>query len=146
MGLLDRIIRKVLLTREIISREGVVHFRRYRLLQTKFGGLYVHHILESDRDLDPHDHPWWFASLILKGGYVERRWSDDRDVSTMKLCQPGNLNVSPTTMFHRIALTGPTWTLVVTGPRTHDRWGYLTHGGFVDHETYRLEKNSKNNG
>ena len=87
MGLL----RKLFLTREIISRTGVVHFRRYRLLKTPIMRLYLHQILESDKDGDLHCHPWSFVSLILKGHYVERRPDD-----VLTQCKPG-------TIFHRKA-------------------------------------------
>ena len=42
-----------LMVREIVSREGNVHFRRYRLLWTPRGAVYVHHILVSDQDKHP---------------------------------------------------------------------------------------------
>lgn len=40
---------------------------RLRLVQTPLFGLYLHHIHRPDREPDPHDHPWWFASLVLTG-------------------------------------------------------------------------------
>jgi len=36
--------------------------------------VFVHKFLKSDPD-DVHDHPWPFATLILKGGYWEWRLS-----------------------------------------------------------------------
>ena len=67
----------------ILGRDGSPAMVRYRLLDTRWGGLYVHHFLRSDQDRDLHDHPWHFTSLILWGGYVEelpdaRRISDPR--------------------------------------------------------------------
>ena len=33
--------------------------------------LYLHRMLRDDDDRALHDHPWWFVSIILAGGYVE---------------------------------------------------------------------------
>lgn len=44
-------------------REGVRHLPACRL----------HHICTPDLDREMHNHPWSFTSIILRGGYVERR-------------------------------------------------------------------------
>lgn len=41
-------------------------------------GVFVHRMDAADPGIDLHDHPWWFGSLILWGGYTEER-SDIRD-------------------------------------------------------------------
>jgi hypothetical protein len=40
--------------------------------------IYLHHMVRDDDDRALHDHPWWFVSVILAGGYVEvvPRWPD----------------------------------------------------------------------
>jgi len=130
------LFRKLFLIREIISRKGVVHFQRYRLLETKWLRLYIHHILESDKDGDLHDHPWNLISVILKGHYVERRPDD-----LLTDCKPG-------VVFHRRAdqphcideVVKPTWTFVIAYGKRR-LWGYHTAMGWVDHETYQSVKN-----
>lgn len=51
------------------------YMNRYWLLKPRrwtFGcAIRVHQILRSDNDRHLHDHPWPFATLILRGGYVE---------------------------------------------------------------------------
>src|SRR6202040_601720 len=42
--------------------------------------LYLHKFLRSDDDRAPHDHPWWFISIMLKGSYTEHRWVDGVEV------------------------------------------------------------------
>lgn len=37
--------------------------------------IFIHKIARSDDDPDPHDHPWNFLSLILKGGYVDQSYA-----------------------------------------------------------------------
>lgn len=139
--MLMRLIRWLLLTKEIVSKTGELHFRRWRLLQTPLFGLYVHNILKSDEDKDPHDHPWWFVTLVLAGGYFEDRVSIYGDAKSHHVHDRWSVASCRTTEFHKIRLMGPTWTLVLTGPRIHDLWGYLTPLGWVDHKTYRRKKN-----
>lgn len=33
--------------------------------------VYLHRMLRDDDDRALHDHPWWFVSIILWGGYIE---------------------------------------------------------------------------
>jgi hypothetical protein len=133
----------IFLRKVIRSKTGEIHFRRWGITTPLFG-VYVHNITQSDKDRDPHDHPWWFMSLILAGGYVERRVSfkDRRKQGQMRVRRPGHFFSCKTTEFHKITLLKPTWTFVITGPRTHDVWGYLTSNGWVDFVTYRAQKNS----
>lgn len=49
-----------------------VYLRRLRVVQTPWFSTLIHWIYEPDPDRDPHDHPWPFWSLIVRGGYVER--------------------------------------------------------------------------
>ena len=71
MSWLSKIVRSLFLVKEIKSKMGEVHFRRYRLIQTKWFAVYIHQILRSDQDRDMHDHPWNFTSVILEGAYRE---------------------------------------------------------------------------
>lgn len=43
---------------------------RYHLINNRFCKLYLHYFLRSDLD-DPHDHPWDFWTLMLRGAYRE---------------------------------------------------------------------------
>jgi len=56
----------------IIKRDdGQPYLKRWTLFN--FFGLFkirLHHILLSDYDC-VHDHPWWFITWIIKGGYWE---------------------------------------------------------------------------
>jgi hypothetical protein len=131
-----------LLVKKIVSREGVVHFRRWRLIETPWFALYVHNVAQNDEDKEPHGHPWWFASLVLAGGYFEDLWRDGRHLHRCNF--PGSLVVRKTTDFHKLRLIGGSaWTLVLTGPRSPGLWGYLTDEGWVDHKTYRARKNAQ---
>lgn len=136
MGLLDRLF----LVKKIVSREGKVHFRRWRVVQTPWFAVYVHNIARSDEERDLHDHPWPFVSIILRGGYLEKI-ADSTGVRTVMHAPGSVLFRRAEGEYHKITLwDGPTWSLVFTGPRTHPLWGYKTEFGWVDHITYRGQK------
>jgi len=140
MKLLSRIFESRLV-KSIVSREGRVHFRRWSILESPRFNLYVHQIARSDEERDPHDHPWSFASLVLRGGYHEKLWKVDAYEEHDH--RPGSILFRSSHDFHRIRLYGEAaWTLVLTGPRTHDLWGYRTAEGWVDHLTYRKQKHA----
>ena len=140
--MIQKVVDKLFLVKKIVSKQGVVHFRRWRLLQTPLFAIYIHNVAKSDDDKHMHDHPWWFAALILKGGYIEQVWNK-RDGETTHLRLPGALVCHKITDFHIIELLhGPSWSIVLTGPRTHSLWGYHTRNGWMDHITYRKMKNA----
>lgn len=128
-----------------VSQGGKPYLDRLRVVQTPLFGVYLHRIHGPDRDRGPHDHPWWFASLVLSGGYSEevfdrpavpdiwrgrerRRWS----LRTLRRCQA-----------HRITrVDGVLWTLVVTG-RRHDSWRFWISGEPVDWKEYDRTGNER---
>ncbi len=99
---------------------------RYSIRLHRWGGA------EDHRDL--HDHPWWFVTIVLLGGYEETY-----QTSTMKRPQKRIRRylgwVLDPTMLHRVRPFPGTWTLVITGPRVR-KWGYMTEDGWVDHDTH----------
>lgn len=142
MNWFAKLIRKIFLVKEIVSREGFVHFRRYRLLQTPWFAIYIHQIARSDMDLDPHDHPWNFTSVILEGCYQEDSWYppafDKRHIRTY---YSGDVIEHRAEDAHKLTLVSrEVWTLVFTSGR--DRyWGYRTPIGWIGHKEYRQLKN-----
>jgi len=132
------------LVKEITSKTGVLHFRRWRLFDSPWFGIYIHYIAKSDEDGHPHDHPWPFISFILGGGYIEELHSvrTDGSVTTQTFLNvPGDIRFRKAKgQFHKIlSLLNPTWTLVIHGPKK-PTWGYLTEDGWMDHQKYREEK------
>jgi hypothetical protein len=101
----------------------------------------VHEILRSDEGRDPHDHPWPFLTIILRGGYWETRYDREtgEEVGT-KWHGPGSVLFRPAGAFHMLTLRSQlsftscgevchrydqTVTLFITG-RYQQRWGFLT--------------------
>jgi hypothetical protein len=130
------------LIREIKSRLGDTYFKRWSIVSTQWGSLYLHEIARSDEDIHMHDHPWDFWSLILIGGYIEYFLAKGKSTKILKHTS-GCILKRKSKDFHRIKLLDPeqsTWTLVWVGPRINDPWGYYTLGGWIDNREYRRLK------
>ena len=106
--------------------------------------IFLHKFLKSDPD-DVHDHPWPYASLILKGGYWE--WIPNFDTVGRKIGEvqtwrgPGSFRVCEATSYHRIELDPDitAWTLFMPGPKKRD-WGFLVNNKWIQHEHYLKER------
>lgn len=121
----------------------------------------LHWIKREDQDRAMHDHPWNARTIILKGGYQEKRLlsSDDplakaalgqvidhpemgsfdwsRAESTQHFNRiPGDTATLKHNEYHQIThvLEG-TWTMFITGPWLGD-WGFLVDGKKVWWRTY----------
>jgi len=109
--------------------DGRDYLYRLRILSTPFGGVYLHKIINAD-PADPHDHPWNFVSIILKGGYDEVRHmvGPDRMIGQegrVYFWRRGHINRVKLNEAHRIAKIIPgTWTLVFVGRRQRE-WGFF---------------------
>lgn len=81
--------------KKTIDGQEVVYLRRFFLFKSRWGNIYLHHILRSDDDPDPHDHPWDFTSLILRGGYVDEsyRWLNAGQCTVDITTPPSSLRV-----------------------------------------------------
>lgn len=121
-----------------IGSEGDPYLDRLRVVQTPWFGVYLHHIHRADIERDPHDHPWWFASLVLAGAYAEdvRPDKTDEGYGVLRLRKRWSLRCLDRSAAHRITgIDGPLWTLVLTGPRRGD-WGFWPEGRFVPWQKY----------
>lgn len=143
------LIDKLFLVKKIVSREGQLHFRRWRLIQTPWFAVFIHHIARSDEDKDPHSHPFNFTSFILRGGYQElvMWWDSILDPApAMKIhtIRAGEYLTRRSHEFHKITLldSKPVWSLVFIGRRTPE-WGYLTkEGRYYESKQYRKMKHA----
>ena len=147
LKLLDRLGRK----RIVMDRvENEPYLERYYLFlrereQFPFN-VFLHKFLKSDPD-DVHDHPWPYATLILKGGYWE--WIPHFDTVGRKTGEyqvwrgPGHFRVSKANSFHRIELDPDitAWTLFMPGPKQRD-WGFLVKNQWIQWEQYLKQRKS----
>jgi hypothetical protein len=106
--------------------------------------VFIHKFLKSDPD-DVHDHPWPYATLILKGGYYE--WTPVFDGEGKKIAEtclwrgPGHFRICSATSYHRIELDPniTAWTMFMPGPQKRE-WGFLVKNKWVHNDTYLTEK------
>ena len=110
--------------------------------------VFLHKFLKGDPD-DVHDHPWPYATLILKGGYWE--WIP-QFVEGVKIGEyrrwrgPGSFRISGATSYHRIELEpGVTaWTLFMPGPQKRE-WGFWVNNKWIHNDTYLRNRNEQAN-
>ena len=145
LDFLDRIGRK----RIVMDRESdEPYLERYYLFlkdRDRFPfNVFLHKFLKGDPD-DVHDHPWPYATLILKGGYYE--WLPQFDSKGNKIAEmcvwrgPGSFRVCRANSYHRIELdpSVTAWTLFMPGPKKRD-WGFLVNNKWIQHEQYLKER------
>lgn len=116
-----------------------------RLLQKRGIAARIHEILRSDRGRHPHNHPWWYITIILRGWYTEIRYDDKGNVTSRKLHGPGSILFRPAGSWHMLKLINfssdpsapdePVTTLFITG-RKSQSWGYNVDGAQVNHLDY----------
>ena len=76
--------------------------------------VFVHKFLKSDPD-DVHDHPWPFATLILRGGYWEWRPTFDaegrKNGEVSRWCGAGSFRTARANTYHPDAnnVIGDSW-------------------------------------
>lgn len=123
--------------------DNVYLVRYYLLPKGSPWQIYIHRFLRSDHDV-PHDHPFDFISILLKGGYYEfiMKPSRKRDYEDLKgafsyhsVYNPeGSILVRQACHIHKVKIdksysfedrkTAPL-TLVLRSPR-HQEWGFWT--------------------
>ena len=111
--------------------------------------VFIHKFLKSDPD-DVHDHPWPYATLILKGGYYEwvptfNPYTNEKVGETRYWRGPGHFRICKPTSYHRIELDPnvTAWTLFMPGPQVRE-WGFLIgvdkNQRWVHNEQYLTER------
>lgn len=119
--------RWAILRRFTISKNGSLYLDRLRIVQTPWFGVYLHHIARPDLDRDPHNHPWKFASFVLRGGYSEYVYSDVAGglyTCEKRSWRPFSFHRLGLADAHRIDAVAPHCvTLVFVGRRVRD-WGF----------------------
>lgn len=102
------------------------YLRRWHVIpRNRFFNIYLHEFCKSDEDRALHDHPWWSASIILRGRYIEH-FKD----APFRVRSAGQIGARRATTAHRIQLfldkeckPAHCWTLFITGPVVRE-WGF----------------------
>lgn len=123
------------------------YMERYWLLRTRWLSCRLHVILASDDDRALHDHPWNYATVVLRGGYTEV--TPDPVISGLtwachlpegqrrEWIAPGRVLFRRAESLHRLEVPrGQTClTLFFTG-RKRRSWGFQTPQGWLHHRDY----------
>lgn len=115
----------------IVSKQGVVHFERWAIIEIRnCFALYVHKISKADEDQYLHSHPWNFIGVILSGAYREKTNEG------INLRRAGSILAGTRNYFHKIAeiVDGPVFTLFFVFGK-HKPWYYSL--GVIPSEQYR---------
>lgn len=111
---------------ELIGPDECPMMRRW-VLVTPLGSIRLHNFIRSDAERDPHDHPWWFVTLVLAGGYLDRSELDGQPV--IDRLKRGSIRFRPALHRHWVETDG-SWTLIITG-RIGRQWGFWQRGVFL---------------
>lgn len=124
---------------------GPVSFFRRPIawLIQRFGiAVRIHHIKRSDDDRAFHDHPWWYVTCILRGGYREVTPCYESGMylgPVYKWIGEGRVLFRRAESWHRLEISDPlketAWTLFITGPKRQS-WGFLVE---PNHKIYWRE-------
>lgn len=110
----------------IIGGAEQPYLRRWHLIRrNRWFNLYLHQFLRSDDDRALHDHPWWNASILLRGYYLEHlvdrvrlRWAP-----CIVVRWRGAVAHSIELLPDASSAARPVWTLFLTGPKYRE-WGF----------------------
>lgn len=134
LKLLERMGRKRIIFDRLANEPYLERYYLFLKDRDRFPfNVFLHKFLKGDPD-DVHDHPWPYATLILKGGYYEYVPEfDSNGIKVGEVCHwrgPGHFRICSPNSFHRIELkAGVTaWTLFMPGPHRRE-WGFLVGKG-----------------
>lgn len=124
---------------------GLVSLKRpiAYLLQLFNISVRIHEILRSDEGRHPHDHPFNYLTIILKGHYLESRYNDLGELISIRLHGPGSVLWRPARSWHKLTLVPGTTvtTLFFTGAKADGgKWGFNVNGVKVPHRIYKAER------
>jgi len=114
---------------DALTEYGTDYMRRYYLRNSKYESVRLHHIIRSDPGTTLHDHPWDYATALVKGGYTEVT-----PAGAVRYEAPCIL-LRQAEQAHRLVLDGDMWTFIVCG-RVRRRWGFHSDGGWVPWRQY----------
>ncbi len=120
--------------RERLGLPSCPYLIRWRI-ETPIGSVRLHHWLGPDDERAFHDHPWWFVTVVLRGGYTDHscvdHWHGDAHIPECDdHLRRFSVRYRPAQYRHWVEPDeGGCWTLLLTGPRSR-YWGFWLNGKF----------------
>lgn len=125
--------------KEIKSKTGELHFRRWKILYTPWFKINLHGIYKEDEDKHLHNHPFDFFNIVLRGAYIE-----ELRYGKMNFRFPLDCKIVKGGVYHKIQHLincKAVYTLNIMW-NFKDTWGYDVNYSHIDHKTYRELKNN----
>lgn len=127
----------------LFHADGSLYMERWSLFEMRWLSARLHHITTHDYDRALHDHPWNFASIVLRGGYVENRpetvepcFEGDAERCSQTYRMAGSIAFRRATDRHAItSVLRNTYSLFIYG-RALQWWGFYTPSGKVYFRDY----------
>jgi hypothetical protein len=120
------------------------YFYRYIINFGPFA-IRLHNWLGDDDHRAYHDHPYWFLTIVLKGGYTDvspkkETWEYPLDtpieVVHKDILRIGSIRFRPAEFKHSVQDVIPgTWTLLISGKPSR-RWGFWVGGKLIKRDKY----------
>ena len=145
LKLLEQLGRKRIINDRINNEPYLERYYLFLKERERFPfNVFLHKFLKGDPD-DVHDHPWPYATLILKGGYYE--WTpvfDHNKKMIGEICTwrgPGHFRTCNAESYHRIELDPnvTAWTLFMPGPHKRE-WGFLVKNKWIPNGSYLQQR------
>lgn len=115
------------------AEHGCDYLTRYVIVLFGFG-LRLHIWRKSDDQRNYHDHPWWFVTWCVRGGYTDISPSNPADVMSAPVLDHltvGALRFRPADWKHKALVDpGGAVTILLTGPKSRV-FGFWPSGKFV---------------
>jgi hypothetical protein len=134
--------------------DGDVYLDRWAIAHDRIGGIMLHRMAAPDPGVDLHDHPWWFVTIPLWGGYIEERALTREAPALAAIAERMAPNIHRTRgVVERRDVFRPramrldechtvtslvrrsAWSLVIRGPRIRS-WGFYLASGYMSEATY----------
>ena len=109
--------------KEKLGVPGCEYLTRWGV-ETRFGSIRVHKWTGPDDDRAFHDHPWWFLTFVLRGGYTDVSPEGEERVSAPAIRFRPALHQHTVVPYPQGATT-----LLITGPKSR-AWGFWLNGKF----------------
>lgn len=116
--------------------EGAEYAHVYGI-QFKNFSIRLHHWWGSDDNRAFHNHPYWFWTFVLKGGYRDVSHNPNNVGSKHDILSIGSLRFREADHWHTVQdVKKNTWTFLITG-KPFQRWGFKKVG---DNKVYKRDK------
>jgi hypothetical protein len=112
------------------------YFRLWAVIAKKWSAR-LHNWLGDDDHRHPHNHPYWFVTFVLRGGYDDVSYDPiNGSVLDVDKVRAFSWRYRPAHHMHQVLNVLPnTWTFLITGPAV-TRWGFLVGGKIIKRDKY----------